>query len=62
MIGGLGANQILGARLIGPAPSPMELSVIASMIRRATIAFFTQPLSAFPVLSRRLRDFDRTFP
>jgi hypothetical protein len=57
----LGANQIPGARLIGPAHSPTELSVIASTIRKATIAFSTLPPNESPVLSRRLRDFDQTF-
>ena len=29
---------------------------------QGTIVFFTLPLSESPVLSRRLRDFDRIFP
>jgi hypothetical protein len=36
--------------------------VIASTIRKATIAFSALPLSESPVLSRRLRDFDRILP
>ena len=58
----LGANQIPGARLTGPAHCPTGLSVIASTIRRATIAFSMLPLSESPVSLRRLRDFDPTFP
>jgi hypothetical protein len=41
---------------------PDGTSVIASTIRKATIAFSTLPLSGSAVLLRRLRDFDLTFP
>jgi hypothetical protein len=42
--------------LIGPAHNPMGLSVIASTIRRGTIAFSTLPRSESSVSLRRLRD------